>query len=264
MELNAAERWLVNNPARALVQRFYEVPLLRRLGGTIESGRVLEVGCGRGVCLPLLLSQFGARHVDGVDLDPRQVARAQTRLRGKYEGRIDLRVASVEQLPFEDASFEAVFDFTASCTTFLLGRVLWPEIGRVLKPGGIFFFEEVTSAALERWSYRTFLKHPKENRFSEAEFTGGATEPRAAGLSQRSIGFCLAISSSALPGVADAARGCRGSVSPFISPGKRPRVRLPSSVTDFGHWRRRYYRIIRRKPNRLIRTRSPAARFRSS
>lgn len=93
------------------MQRFYEVPLLRRLGGTIESGRVLEVGCGRGVCLPLLLSQFGARHVDGVNLDPRQVARAQTRLRGKYEERIDLRVASVEQLPFEDASFDAVFDF---------------------------------------------------------------------------------------------------------------------------------------------------------
>lgn len=169
MKLNAAERWLVNNPARALVQRFYEVPLLRRLGGTIESGRVLEVGCGRGVCLPLLLSQFGARHVDGVDLDPRQVARAQTRLRAKYERRIDLRVASVEQLPFEDASFDAVFDFG------ILHHVsAWQsaiaEIGRVLKPGGIFFFEEVTSAALERWSYRTFLKHPKENRFSEAEF----------------------------------------------------------------------------------------------
>jgi hypothetical protein len=32
------------------------------------------------------------------------------------------------------------------------------------------FFEEVTSAALGRWSYRTYLKHPKENRFSEAEF----------------------------------------------------------------------------------------------
>ena len=147
MKLNAAERWLVNNPARALVQRFYEVPLLRRLGGTIESGRVLEVGCGRGVGLPLLLSQFGARHVDGVDLDPRQVARAQTRLRGKYEGRIDLRVASVEQLPFEDAIFDAVFDFG------ILHHVsAWQsavaEIGRVLKPGGIFFFEEVTQCSL--------------------------------------------------------------------------------------------------------------------
>ncbi len=37
-------------------------------------------------------------------------------------------------------------------------------------PGGTFFFEEVTSAALERWSYRVFLRHPDGNRFSEAEF----------------------------------------------------------------------------------------------
>ncbi len=169
MKLNVAEQWLVNNPVRALVQRLYEIPLLRRLGGPVEGGRVLEVGCGRGVGLPLLLQEFGAQHVSGVDLDPRQVARAQRRLAERYPGRIDLRVASVEQLPFEDCSFDAVFDFG------ILHHVpAWQhgvaEIARVLKPGGVFFFEEVTRAALERWSYRTFLKHPRENRFSEVEF----------------------------------------------------------------------------------------------
>jgi ubiquinone/menaquinone biosynthesis C-methylase UbiE len=50
----------------------------------------------------------------------------------------------------------------------------WPagvaEIQRVLKPSGLFFFEEVTRAALSRWIYRTFLGHPAENRFSEEEF----------------------------------------------------------------------------------------------
>ena len=44
------------------------------------------------------------------------------------------------------------------------------EIRRVLKPSGLFFFEEVTRAALNRWLYRTFLDHPIENRFSEEEF----------------------------------------------------------------------------------------------
>lgn len=34
----------------------------------MESGRVLEVGCGRGAGLPLLLTGFGAAHVDGVML----------------------------------------------------------------------------------------------------------------------------------------------------------------------------------------------------
>jgi SAM-dependent methyltransferase len=44
------------------------------------------------------------------------------------------------------------------------------EIRRVLKPSGLFFFEEVTREALNRWVYRTFLDHPTENRFNEAEF----------------------------------------------------------------------------------------------
>jgi SAM-dependent methyltransferase len=44
------------------------------------------------------------------------------------------------------------------------------EIARVLKPGGRFYFEEVTVQALNRWFYRTFLEHPTENRFTAEEF----------------------------------------------------------------------------------------------
>ena len=153
------------------MQRFYVAPLLRRLGGRVDGGHVLEVGCGRGAGLPLFLREFGAQYVSGVDLDPRQVDRARQRLGSRYAGRIDLRIAAVEQLPFTDGSFDAVFDFG------ILHHVpAWQEgiaeIARVLKPAGIFYFEEVTRAALERWSYRVFLKHPKENRFSEVEFLG--------------------------------------------------------------------------------------------
>lgn len=177
MRLNTAERWLVNNPARAWVQSHYEVPLLRRLGGRVEGGRVLEVGCGRGVGLPLLLSEFGATHAEGIDLDARQIGDARKRLDAIYGGRISLHVASVEELPFPDTSFDAVFDFG------ILHHVpLWQagvaEISRALKPGGTFFFEEVTRAALNRWAYRAFLKHPTENRFSELEFLEELTRAR--------------------------------------------------------------------------------------
>ena len=169
VKLNVAERWLVNSPARAFVQRFYEIPLLRKLGGRVDGGHVLEVGCGRGVGLPLLLREFGAKHVSGVDLDPQQLIRARRRLGDRYAGQIELYLGSVEQLPFQDCSFDAVFDFG-----ILHHAPAWQdgvaEVARVLKPGGRFFFEEVTRAALERWSYRMLLKHPDENRFSEAEF----------------------------------------------------------------------------------------------
>jgi ubiquinone/menaquinone biosynthesis C-methylase UbiE len=169
MKLNRVERLLVNNSVRALVQRLYEGPLLRRLGGSVQGRDVLEVGCGRGVGVELLLRQFRAAHVWAIDLDSRQIERTRKRLAGQYDAGFTLVVANVERLPFADASFDAVFDFG------MLHHVpVWQggiaEIRRVLKPGGKFFFEEVTRAALNRWLYRTFLEHPAENRFSEAEF----------------------------------------------------------------------------------------------
>jgi ubiquinone/menaquinone biosynthesis C-methylase UbiE len=174
MKLNLVEKLLVNNPARALVQRLYEGPLLRKLGGRLDGARVLDVGCGRGVGVQILLEQFGAGQVYGLDLDPQQVRRAQQRFAGKPEDRVVLAVGSVDKLPFPDEHFDAVFDFG------MLHHVVdWQagvaEIQRVLKPSGLFFFEEVTRAALNRWIYRTFLDHPEENRFSEAEFMAELT-----------------------------------------------------------------------------------------
>lgn len=70
MILNRAEFALVNNPLRLAALRWYEVPRLRRLGGRLDGGRALEVGCGPGFALPAILDHFGAGRVDGFDLDP--------------------------------------------------------------------------------------------------------------------------------------------------------------------------------------------------
>jgi len=113
MKLNLAERLLVNNHARAAVQMFYEGHLLRRLGGTVQGGTVLEIGCGRGAGIEVIFRHFGAAHVCGLDLDPLQIERARKRLESKYAGRVSLTHGDAEQLPFADASFNAVFDFGA-------------------------------------------------------------------------------------------------------------------------------------------------------
>jgi ubiquinone/menaquinone biosynthesis C-methylase UbiE len=121
------------------------------------------------VGLPLLLDKFCAKQAYGIDLDRLQIARARQRLARKHAGRVDLRVADVEHLPFADVSFDALFDFG-----ILHHLPDWQagiaEIRRVMKPGGTFFFEEVTRAALDRWMYRGLFEYPRENRFSEAEF----------------------------------------------------------------------------------------------
>ncbi len=165
MKLNGIEKALMNNPLRAALQQWYEAPLLECLGGRLDGLQVLEIGCGRGVGTALLFEHFGAHRVVACDLDPTMVALARQRLAAYGPDRLVLAVADAAAIAAPDASFDAVVD---------VGSIHhipeWPaalrEIRRVLRPGGRFFFEEVTDHALGRWSYRTFLDHPQENRFS--------------------------------------------------------------------------------------------------
>lgn len=166
--MNRAEKAVLNNPARRLLQRTLEAPELERLGGRVERGHVLEVGCGSGGGTRLLFDRFRAQHVDAIDLDPAQVRVARRRLSGVEGLRVD--VGDVTALPAEDGVYDAVFDVG------VLHHVpRWQdgvaEVARVLRPGGVFFFEEVTRHALQRWSYRTFFDHPTEDRFDPQELT---------------------------------------------------------------------------------------------
>lgn len=165
MKLNRAEKMLLNNPVRAWVQRHYEASLLEHLGGRVEGGYVLEVGCGRGIGSELLLHRFGARYVRALDLDPTMIEQARLQLAAYLPARLQIEVGDVTAIAAPDRSFDAVFDF--GMLHHVLGwHVAVAEIRRVLKPGGHFFFEEMTRQALRRWVYRTWLDHPTEYRFS--------------------------------------------------------------------------------------------------
>ncbi|UCE85650.1 MAG: methyltransferase domain-containing protein, partial [Deltaproteobacteria bacterium] len=80
MRLNPVEYALMNNPVRAAIQRHFEAARLIRMGGRMRGGAALEIGCGRGVGVELILDRFGADSVDAFDLDPRMVAAARERL----------------------------------------------------------------------------------------------------------------------------------------------------------------------------------------
>lgn len=169
MKLNQIEKALVNNPVRSLLQRRYEAPLLERLGGRTEGLRVLELGCGRGIGTDIIFRRFGASEVHAFDIDPDMVEQARRRLVRYPSERLKLYVGDAASIEEKDESFDAVFDFG------IIHHVPeWPrsiaEVARVLRPGGRFFFEEVTTHALNRWSYRTFLDHPRGNRFSAERF----------------------------------------------------------------------------------------------
>lgn len=166
--MNRIETLLVNSAPRAWLQRYYEAPLLRRLGGPLPGGTVLEVGCGRGVGTELILEKFGAQRVAAFDLDPCMVDHARSRL-AKYGERACISVGDVTSIDADDRSYDAVFDF-AIVHHVPDWRQAISEIGRVLRPGGRFYFEEVTSHALARPTYRLLFDHPVHDRFSAAQF----------------------------------------------------------------------------------------------
>ena len=169
MKLNRIEKALMNNPVRAVIQRFHEAAMLERLGGRVTGQRALEIGCGRGVGTQIIFERFGAREVHGFDLDPDMVHRARHRLAAYPSDRLRVFVGDAENIEADDASYDAVFDF-GIIHHVPHWQTAVSEVARVLKPGGLFFFEEVTKQALDRWFYRTFLKHPTTDRFTAKEF----------------------------------------------------------------------------------------------
>jgi len=51
-------------------------------------------------------------------------------------------------------------------------RLALAEVARVLRPGGRFYFDEVTSTALARPTYRKLFTHPEHDRFSAGQLMG--------------------------------------------------------------------------------------------
>ena len=174
MLLNRLEYALVNNPVRPLVQRYFEARRLLRMGGPMARGRALELGCGRGVGADLILDVFGAGTVDGFDLDPRMVTLARSRL-AKRGSQAHVWVGDAECIATADSSYDAVVDFGVIHHAPRWRRVL-AEVKRVLKPGGLFYAEEVFAPFINHPVTRLLLEHPRHDRFDRDAFLAGLSD----------------------------------------------------------------------------------------
>jgi ubiquinone/menaquinone biosynthesis C-methylase UbiE len=172
MLLNAVEKTLMNNPVRAALQRHFEARRLLEMGGSLDGGHALEIGCGRGVGTELVLDVFGASRVDAFDLDPHMVALARARLAGRAHRVGRIFVGDAEHIDAPDATYDAVFDF-AIIHHVPRWRAALREVRRVLKPGGRFYAEEVLAALIHHPFWRRVLDHPMEDRFDRAGFAAG-------------------------------------------------------------------------------------------
>ena len=113
-----------------------------RLGGDVAGGKALEVGCGRGVGVEIILDTFHAASVVAFDIDPTLVALAARRVEPNAD-KVWLSVGSATEIQAEDSTFDAVFDFGVIHQIDGWRKAV-AECARVLKPGGRFYFEAVS------------------------------------------------------------------------------------------------------------------------
>ena len=110
----------------------------------INKGKyVLDVGCGVGVTPCYIAKRHGCRVV-GVDISERMIDWSNERAKREgLENRVEFRVADAQNLPFEDALFDAVIG--ESITVFLEDKQRGvSEYVRVTKPGGYVGLNETT------------------------------------------------------------------------------------------------------------------------
>lgn len=132
-----------NVAVRNGIQATIEIPLLIRALRLFPTPRILEVGCGQGVALPVLAARLGPRELVGIDIDANLVALANERVRFERVNATILE-ADVRNLPFESETFDLVIDFgTCYHVSGGLegGRKALKEIARVLSPRGLFVHE---------------------------------------------------------------------------------------------------------------------------
>ncbi len=104
------------------------------------TGRVLEIGGGTGLNLPFY---DGAESLVVTEPQPAMLRRLQAKAR-EHAQQAELVQAPAEDLPFEDASFDAVVSTLVLCGADQKRSL--GEVRRVLRPGGrLLFLEHVRS-----------------------------------------------------------------------------------------------------------------------
>lgn len=143
----------------------------------IEFETILDLGCGTGSVLSLLLEQKSSVHAFGLDLSDEMLAVAKQKLGEEVE----LMQGDAERLPYEDNSFEVVICIESFHHYPNPSKAL-DEVYRVLKPKGKFLLcdtwiftpiRQVMNAFIKfsnDGDVRIYSEHEIKEMFTESSF----------------------------------------------------------------------------------------------
>lgn len=100
----------------------------------LPQGKGLDLGCGDGHLMAILLGHVGQRELVGLDIDTKETKLA--RRRNIYQKVV---TALADQIPFPDGQFDFVFSNSVLEHIQNIDGVL-TEVARVLRPGGRLLF----------------------------------------------------------------------------------------------------------------------------
>jgi ubiquinone/menaquinone biosynthesis C-methylase UbiE len=159
-------RPFANHELRNLLQVHVEIPAMRRFLSIGPHRRILEIGCGRGVALPVLARLCAPRRLVGIDVAPDLIALARQRMR-RHGVVAELYVADARQLPFHDGEFDVVIDF-GTCYHIDNPDLALREISRVLCDDGVFIHESPLAQ---------LIAHPFRTAFRARSWDASVTPP---------------------------------------------------------------------------------------
>ncbi len=148
----------------APAEQRYGKEIRPRIMGEVQ-GRVLEIGIGTGASFSYYPAEA---QVVVTEPDPYMLGRAEKRLEELGLGKIELRLAPGEELPFDDASFDHVVTCWVLCHVEDQPRAL-TEARRLLKPDGTFrFIEHVRNDDSRFWGTFQDVVNPLWRRMLNA------------------------------------------------------------------------------------------------
>ena len=132
-------------------------PVLLSKLAHIPFQRALDLGCGTGEMMKMLLQVDDQRELYGIDLSEKMLSVAESKLSGK----VRLVLGDSEHLPFADNFFDVVY-CNDSFHHYPAPENVIREVQRVLKPGGTFLIGDCWQPLVGRAIMNFYMRHSKE------------------------------------------------------------------------------------------------------